>query len=64
MTQSPPNPAKWLIDPMTAEHAARWPTSAVADTAKAFSATAAPWMKGPSAHLPTDLTAKGGSRAL
>jgi polyhydroxyalkanoate synthase subunit PhaC len=45
MTQSPPDPAKWLIDLMTAEPAALWPTGEIADAAKALSAAAAPWTK-------------------
>src|SRR5919202_5348537 len=45
MTESPLDPAKWLTDLMTAEHTALWPSGAVADTAKALSAAAAPWTK-------------------
>ena len=51
MTQSrsdpvPPDPAKWLMDLMTAQRAALWPTRGIADTSKALSAAAAPWTKG------------------
>src|SRR4029453_13006585 len=43
MTQSPPDPAKWLKDLMTAKHAALWPPGPVAETSKAITAAAAPW---------------------
>ena len=45
MTQSAPDPAKWLMDLMTSERAALWPPGQVADTAKALAAIAAPWTK-------------------
>jgi polyhydroxyalkanoate synthase subunit PhaC len=45
MTQSSPDPAKWLKDLMTAENAALWPPGPVAETSKAVAAAAAPWTR-------------------
>ena len=45
MTQSLPDPTKWLTDLMKAEPMALWPAGDIAETSKAVAAAAAPWTK-------------------
>ena len=45
MPEALPDPTRWLTDLMKDEHKALWPTVDIADTAKAWSAVAAPWTK-------------------
>ena len=44
MSQTTPDPTRWLTDLMSTEHAT-WPTLDVADTSKTLAAAAAPWTK-------------------
>ena len=45
MSQSFPDPTRWLADLMKAEHTVLWPAGDIADTSKALAAAAAPWTK-------------------
>ena len=45
MTQSLPDPTKWLTDLLKAEPMALWPAGDIAETSKAVAAAAAPWTK-------------------
>jgi polyhydroxyalkanoate synthase len=45
MTQSLPDPTKWLTDLMKSEHTVLWPAGDIAESSKAVAAAAAPWTK-------------------
>jgi len=45
MSESLPDPTKWLTDLMNSERTVLWPTGDIAETSKALAAAAAPWSK-------------------